>query len=398
MKSNWKNLLLCGVMVAASALFAAEEKKSAAAARPPESVVVGKVQSIPVTVGRRYIGKVSAVEDVSLIARVNGNILEQRFSSGAFVKKGDLLFVLEDTTYKAAVDSAKAKLAQCKADLERCKAELIRLEAEYVFARKDLDRQSTLWKQKAVAETVYDEAVRKEAVAKAAVAAIKSSILAAEGAVQAAGAALVDAENNLSYTRIYAPISGKAGRALISPFNYVTPGSGELVYIANMSEMYVNVWIAMRDYAAVFGSNFERLQKEAHVRLMLADGSEFTGEKSIVFIDNKVDKDTDSIRIRVKVKNDGMMLLPDALVAVHISKKDGSKTAIPVSAISNNGQNSFVYVVGADNAVQIRPVQIGDTQGKMQIILSGLNEGETVVVDGTHKVFPGSTINPVWSK
>lgn len=387
MKSFWKRMLVSSFMLIGFAGVSAE--------RPPEKVVGGKVESVPVEIGRRYIGKVSAVNDVSLVARVNGTIQQQCFTNGDSVKKGQLLLVIEDTTYKAAVSSAKARLAQSEAELSRCNAELIRLKAEYEFARKDLDRQAKLWKSKAVSETVYDEAVRKEAVAKAAVASMESSIKSAEAAVEAAKAALVDAENNLSYTKIYAPFDGRAGRALVAPFNYVTPATGTLVYIADLSAMYVNFWITMRDYTALFGCDFERLKKEAHVVVTLADGRVLTGLKQeIVFVDNKVDKDTDTIRVRIKVTHlnnehkEINGLLPDSLVSVRVSKKDPAKTAVPVSAIVTQGKQSFVYVV-ENNVAKIRPVQLGDIQGKMQIVTGGLKEGETIVVDGTHKVIFG---------
>ena len=184
----------------------------------------------------------------------------------------------------------------------------------------------------------------------------------------------------------------------MAEFNYVTPSTGTLVYIANMDSMHVNFWITMRDYVSIFGGSFERLQKEAVVQIILADGSEFNGDKEIVFVDNKVDKDTDSIRVRVRVKNDGMQLLPDALVSVRIAKKDGKKTGVPVSAIMNNGNTSYVYVLNAENIPTVRPVKLGDTVGGEQIILDGLNVGETVVIDGTHKVFPGKAVVPVGSK
>ena len=370
MNKMWKKLLFCCLAVAGASAFSEDKPAEKKMERPPEFVKVGKVKAISVSKNRRYIGKISAVDDVSLIARVNGVIQKQNFSSGAFVKKGDLLFVIEDTTYVAAVKAAEAKLMQSKAEFE--------------FAQKNLKRQSSLWKQKAVSESSYDEAVRQEATCRAA-------LLAAE-------AALLDAKNNLSYTKIYAPINGKAGIAAVAEFNYVTPSTGTLVYIANMDSMNINFWITMRDYVSIFGGSFERLQKEAVVQIMLADGTEFNGEKKIVFVDNKVDKDTDSIRVRIRVKNDGMQLLPDALVSVRIAKKDGEKTSVPVSAIMNNGNTSYVYVLNAENIPAVRPVKLGDTVGSEQIILDGLKEGETVVIDGTHKVFPGKAVVPVGSK
>ncbi|MBO5668612.1 MAG: efflux RND transporter periplasmic adaptor subunit, partial [Lentisphaeria bacterium] len=253
--------------------------------------------------------------------------------------------------------------------------------AEYAFAKRNLARQQALWNKKATSESTYDEAVRQEAVSKA--------------AVEAAEAALLDAENNLSYTRIISPLDGKAGKAALSEGNYVTPSSGDLINIVALDKMYVNFWISMNDYLSLFNGSYETLKKEGKVKVFLADGSEFAGKSSIVFIDNRVVKDTDTIRIRLLVDNDGMKLLPDGLVTVRIGRKDSNKCAVPVSAIMNNGQISFVYVLDQENKAAVRPVELGEVQGRDQVILKGLQEGETVVFDGTHKVFPGSKVNPV---
>ena len=360
MKRSRKILLFCCVLAAGSSAFAAP----AAQAVP---VRVGEVAEISRNISRKYIAKISAVDDVSMVARISGVILEQKFQHGDMVKKGQELILLEDTTYLAARNSAKAKLAQCI--------------AEYDFAKRNLARQQTLWKNKATSESTIDEAIRSEATAKA--------------AVDAAKAALLDAENNLSYTKIISPISGKTSKATYSPGNYVTPSSGTLINIVSMDEMYVNFWISMSDYMSVFGGSYDRLQKEGIARIILADGKEFTGKSEIVFIDNRVDKDTDTIRIRVKVKNNNMVFLPDSLVTVLLSRADKARAAVPVSAVMNNGKISYVYVLDANNVAQVRPVELGETQGKNQIILKGLTVGEKVVFDGTHKVFPGTPVTPV---
>ncbi|MBR7130478.1 MAG: efflux RND transporter periplasmic adaptor subunit [Lentisphaeria bacterium] len=361
MRSFCRKKLVLGI------LFSGMMSLAFAAARPAEPVRVDKVKMIERETSRKYIGKITAVDDVSMVARVSGVVLDQKFTNGDFVKKGQVLILLEDTTYVAAQKAAKAKLAQCK--------------AEYEFAKRNLARQQTLWKSKATSESTYDEAVRTEATCKAAVA--------------AAEAALMDAENNLSYTKIVSPINGRTSRAIYSPGNYVTPASGNLINIVSMDEMYVNFWISMNDYLAMFGGSFETLQKEANTAIIMANGSEFKGKSAIVFIDNRVDKDTDTIRVRLRVKNDNHILLPDSLVTIRLSRKYPKSTAVPVSAIINNGKMNFVYILGDKNIPQVRPVEIGEISGNMQMIMKGLKEGETVVIDGTHKVFPGQPVNPV---
>ena len=163
-------LIFAAAVLAAFALAGANE-------RPPELVKVDRVKLIDASIRKRYIGTLTASLDISLVPRVSGIIEKKLFENGDLVKKGQLLFQLEDTTYRAQAASAKAKVAQCK--------------AEYAFASANLKRVTTLRKQNAVSESAYDEAVRLEGTGKAALA--------------AAEAALIDAENNLSYTRIVSP-------------------------------------------------------------------------------------------------------------------------------------------------------------------------------------------------
>lgn len=376
MKFNWKNFLVCGVILAACTAAGAE--------RPAPTVNVTKVTGVKQSITKKYIGNISAVDDVNLVARVSGKIELQNFNSGDMVKKGQLLFKLEDTTYIAQRDAAKARLAQSKAELATRKAEL-------VFAKKNLERLTKLWKSKATSEISYEEAVRVEATTRAAVAA-------AEASVQAAAAALKDAENQLSYTKIYAPFDGKAGKAAVSPFNYVTPATGTLVNVVKLTPLYVNFWISESDYMSLFGGSYSDLQKHALVKLQLADDSIYGENAEIVFIDNKVDADTDTIRVRGLVKNADLKLIPNALVTVELSRKESNPMpAVPASAVLNNGKIDFVYVVNADNTVAIRPVVTGELQGRLQVISKGLKIGETVVTRGVHKIMPlpGFKVAPV---
>jgi RND family efflux transporter MFP subunit len=219
-------------------------------------------------------------------------------------------------------------------------------------------------------------------------------------AISAAEAALLEAENQLSYTIITAPFNGKAGKASVSPFNYVTPSSGALVSVVHLDELYVNFWVSAKDYLTMFGS-YDELKKNADIKIILADDSVYPAPAEVIFLDNRIDKDTDTIRIRGLVKNKDLRLIPDSLVTVILSRKEKTEVpAVPASAIMNDGKKDFVYVVTADNTVVLRPVLTGELQGNMQIIRKGLNIGDTIVTEGTHKVIPDgkSKIVPVMDK
>ena len=360
MRTDIKKISIFSVATIACAVFAAQ--------MPATPVLVSKVFPVRQNMLKRYVGDLSAVDDVALVPRVSGVIMKQSFVNGDIVKKGQTLFLIENTTYLAQANAAKAKLAQCR--------------AEYEFAKSNLKRLTTLRQQKATSESSFEEAVRLEAATKAAVA--------------AAEAALLDAENNLSYTEIKSPISGKAGKAAVSEFNYVTPNFGNLVTVVSLDPLYVNFSISSRDFLTMFGS-FEKFKELAAASIVLADGSVYSEPVEMVFMDNRVDKDTDTIRMRGKIRNKDGKLLPDSLITVKLGRKENREMAgVPVYAVMNNGKMDYVYVLGEKNIPQLRQVVLGEVQGGTQTVKSGLTVGETVVVDGTHKVRPGVPVSPVY--
>ena len=343
---------------------------SAAMERPPELVKVDRVKMVDATIRKRYIGSLVGSIDVSLVPRVSGIIEKKLFENGDLVKKGQLLFQLEDTTYRAQVASAKAKVAQC--------------EAEFKFASSNLKRVTTLRKQNAVSESAFDEAVRLEGTSKAALAAAK--------------AALIDAENNLSYTKIYSPIDGRVGDAVLSDFNYVTPATGNLVTVVATEPVYLDFSISSRDFFKYFGS-IETIRKNAEITFALADGTMY-GQNAfnILLPENRVDKNTDTVKIRGYFHNPDLKLIPGSLVSVYISRKLGKTTAVPTAAVLSDGKDIYVLVLDQNNVVSRRNVVLGELNNGMQLITSGVKEGEVIVVDGTHKARPGAKVNPVFAE
>lgn len=358
-----KKILLIGAVVSMTAMSLAGAEQ-----RPPELVSASRVKMVDSVISKRYVGTLVSSIDVSLVPRISGIIEKKLFENGDLVKKGQLLFKLEDTTYRAQVASARAKVAQC--------------EAEFKFASANFKRISTLRKQNAVSESSYEEAVRLEGTSKAALA--------------AARAALIDAENNLSYTKITSPIDGRVGDAVLSDFNYVTPGSGTLVTVVATEPLYLDFSISARDFYKYFGS-LENIRETAEITFALADGSKYNQKAYYILLpDNRVDKDTDTIKIRGYFRNPDLKLIPDSLVSVYISRKSGKKAALPPSAVLSDGKNVFVLVLDKNNTVSRRPVVLDELQSGMQLIASGLKEGEVVVVDGTHKARPGAVVKPVF--
>ena len=340
---------------------------------PPAKVLVENVFSRPEKIDKKYVGTLEAINTVTSTTRVSGDILKVTFQEGDLMKAGDLLFEIDDTRYVAAVESAEGRIAQIKARLKYLKA--------------SYERNKGL----------YDEIT---GVSKDEIENIESLLTGSEADLRVAEAALVLAEDDLKHTKIYSQITGRAGRLVYSRGNYVTPASGALITVVQMDPIYVRFSMSERDFISMFG-NVETLQKEASVELQLADGTLYKdgGEEpmrgKIEFIDNSVRTSTDSIQIWASFKNPTEKLNAGGIARIHLSKTGTVEyPAVKSSAIMFTASGPTVYVIGPENTPQPRPVTLGTSDGVYRTVLTGLQDGETVITDGTHKVMMLPVMGP----
>ena len=156
--------------------------------------------------------------------------------------------------------------------------------------------------------------------------------------------------------------------------------------------------ISAKDFYRMFG-NFDNMVKNAVITVTTADGTPYHETGTVTFLDNRIDKNTGTIKIRAKLDNKQHKLIPDSLVSVTVERKaDAASVGVPTSALIFNPKGSFVYVVGAGNTAVLRPVVPGEIQGNTQVITSGLKVGETIVTEGIHKVIPDKPVIPVPGK
>lgn len=346
-----------------------DTKAPAAAARPMsiETVVVAPAVELTEAQSQKYVGTIAAIEKVNIHPRVTGIIQKVAFKKGEFVKKGDLLYEIEDTTYRASVASAEAKIAQ--------------IESELKYASKQLARNQELQKSHVVSESVLDDAER--------------AVTSAKARLAEAEALLIDAKNNLTYTKIYSPIDGRIGQNSFTYGNLVTPTSGTMVNIEMVSPTQVRFAISEKIFRSKFGGlqNFKDLAK---IKVQLADDSIFEEIGEVTAIDNKIDTATNTINIWATFKNENKELISGSFVTVLLARKnDKPLVGVLQSGMLFDNNGSFVYVVDNENKVSRRNIKLGSINGNYQEITDGLEVGENVVVDGTHKVRPGSIINPV---
>ena len=193
-----------------------------------------------------------------------------------------------------------------------------------------------------------------------------------------------------------APFDGRIGKVILSPGNSVSPGT-QLVRLVSISPVNVDFSISSRDFLELFGS-MNALKAKGKAYMELADGSSYPGNGRIVYMSNSVDTNTDTIEVRASFENRDGKLLPGALVTIRLGLLNPPRmTAVPISAVLNSKQGSYVYVLDAQNKAVRRNVTPGVVSGNYQFITKGLKPGETVVSGGTNKVFPGMPVNPVFA-
>ena len=369
---------------------------AAAAAAAPTVAVEPVASRVPVTL-KKYTGMFEAINKVMSVSRVSGNIMNAPFNEGDLIKKGDLLFDIEDTAYVAAVDAAKAKIATSEAAIKQAEADILRTSAQLRYAQTSYDRDKELFDTgTAVSKDVLESKESALDGAKAQKAAADAALLSARAALKSAEAALVLAEFDLSHTKIYSEITGRAGRLVYSAGNFVTPSSGALITVTQLDPIYVQFTMSEKDFTSLFG-NVANLKQFAKIEIMLADGTMYDKPGEIKFIDNSIKTATDTLRIWAEFPNPDELLNPGGIARVYLRKSGGAPMpSVKNSAIVQTAQGPCVYVVDANNTVSFRPVQLGSSDTQFTTILSGVKEGEVVIVKGTHKVMmPGMPVKPV---
>jgi len=350
-----------------------------APAKPPAVGVVAAVQK-PITSSSEYVGRIQAVDRVNLVARVAAFLDARFFTEGAEVKKGDLLYRLEQGPFKADVEAKQAVVAQYKAQLQN--------------ADLTLARARTLLNTPAGQQSTVDAALANQ--------------LSFQAQVLGAEAQLDQSKINLGYTEIRAPIDGKIGRAMVTIGNYVTPNSGVLATIVSQDPMYVAFPVAARTVMSLMQTAAEKGGfRSILVKVRLPDGRIYDQTGTLDFLDNTVSGTTDTIAMRAVIANpalDGAQggmtarrLIDGQLVTVVLEDAQPVEAlVIPRAAVLTDQGGDYVYVVADDDKAQQRRVQLGQSSPSptLAVVLTGLVEGETVVVDGIQRIRPGQIVSP----
>lgn len=356
------------VMMSGVMLNAQEQKKQAApvAAAPAPAVIVEKVVTLMQEDFKKCVGVIESLEHVEIPVRISGILENVAFKEGAMVRKGELLFEVEDDVYVANLNSAKANLK--------------RLTAEYEYARSELERYTRLKEKSIASQADYENAVRQ--------------YRATEAQIDEAKAAVSIAELNLSYTKIYAPLTGRIGEKVYSVGNYVTPSTSSLATVVQVDPIRVCFSLKLTDYYKYISG--QNLMEDSELILDLGNGIEIKDGISFDFIDNKMDRSTATLMIYLKCENKNDLLIPGGYITVKIAKKyKKPMPAVPVISIMTDAKGSYVYIVDKNNVAQRRNIKMGKQVGSLCMIEEGVTPGEVVVTDGVHKVILNAPVNPV---
>jgi membrane fusion protein (multidrug efflux system) len=343
--------------MAASAVWAQQ-------ATTPLAVLVQPAEMQPIASQREFIGRAQAVDKVDLRARVQGFLGARLFKDGDDVKEGQVVFTIEKEPFEAAVDQRKAQLASAQARL--------------VNADQQLRRAVELAPRGNIELAKVDERRADQGQARA--------------AVMEAEANLRDAEIKLSYTEIKTPISGRIGRAAVSPGNFIGPDSGVLATVVKDDPMQVLFSVTQREQLEAKDSE---VTGKVRARVRLADGSLYSEKGRIDFLDVQVNPRTDGQTVRAMFANPDDILTSGQTVRVIIEEKGGDEVVvIPESAVAIDQTGSYVFVVGPDNKVEQRRVRLGTGRDGLAVVEEGVKPGERVVVQGQQRIRAGMTVAP----
>ena len=374
-----RDLLLTAVaaigLFGGSAVFYQSSRAAGApapAAPPAVPVAVETLQPHDVRLWSSFSGRTRPVDYAEIRPEVNGRIVEVRFNDGQMVKAGDVLFVIDPRPFEAEMAKAEANVATAKAASQ--------------LAKMELDRAKTLTKTGDIAQSTFDARFNASS--------------AAEAAIQSAEAELKQARVDLDHAYVKAPFTGRVSRPEVTVGNLVSTNVTPplLTSIVSRDGIYVDFEVDEQTYLSSIRANADTLDKEHSIPVEVSAKDDNAGHVyrgTIESFDNRIDTASGTIRARAKFTNDDGALVPGMFVAVKLGgARNVQALLVPERAVSTDQSKKFVYVVGDDSKVAYRETVLGQQVGDSRVVLSGLNPGDRVIVDGVQHVRPNMAVQP----
>ncbi len=358
-------VVLTTILITLAACGKGDAPSGQAPAGTAMPVTVVEVQPSTIPISAEAVAQTEGAKEVEIRARVGGILLKRLYEEGAPVKAGQPMFLIDPVPYEIALSQARAQLAQQQALIEQ--------------AKREQERLRGLLASQSISQREYDNAVSDEAVARA--------------GFQQAQANLREAELNLSYTTVTAPVSGVSGRFQYSEGALITANTSLLTTIVQLSPIWVRFSFSDNELALLGGRLTE--QNVNYVTLIMPDGTEYKQKGQLNFAASQIDPLLGTQQLRATFENNDQTLLPGQFVRARVTtgQRDGV-FLLPQMAISSSDQGRFVYVVNAQNQATVRPVVVGDWVGKDWVVLEGLSAGDKVIVDNIIKLRPGAPVAP----
>jgi membrane fusion protein, multidrug efflux system len=331
-----------------------------------QTVPVGTVyaERKPITQSRDFVGRIEAIDRVSIQARVKGYLEAVLFKEGDVVKKGAPLYEIEKGPFQAAVEQAQGVLERAK--------------AAKTLTEIQLQRAEDLLTKQAGTAVARDQALAADQQAK--------------GQILSDQANLDNANINLGYTDIVTPITGKISKTNVTAGNVVGPDSGPLTLIVSQDPMYVSFPVSQREFLNVQTKGKEIDPKQVKIRIRFADGTTYNQEGTVNFIDVSVDRATDTVLVRGTIPNPNGVLIDNQLVNVNVeAEKPEEKVLVPQAALIADQQGVYVFVV-EDGKAAVRRIKPGGESGPNVVVDEGLKGGEQVIVEGLQSIRPGQLV------
>jgi multidrug efflux system membrane fusion protein len=351
-----------------SVLTACAETAAQPGPQGPPRITVAAAIDREITEWDEFTGRLEAVDSVQIRPRVSGYVGSVAFTEGAIVRRGDVLFQIDPRPFEAEVDRLRAELTRARATVQRAGSELQRAErlrTENAISHEEHDRRA---------------AFSQESTAQ----------------VSAVEAALRAVELNLSFTRVTAPITGRVGRAIVTEGNLVSSGPGEatlLTTLVSIDPIHAHFDADERVFLRYAG---HARSLDLPIRMELANEQGFPREGRMDFLDNRLDPVTGTIRGRAVFRNHDGALTPGLFVRLRVAGGGASRALLVQDrAVGTDLDKKFLYVVGADGAVQYRPVTLGPLVEGLRVVRSGIAAGDLVIVNGLQRVRPGAKVDPV---
>lgn len=388
LKTTLTLIAVCLLAACSSAQTAATDAAAGPPKMPPVPVSTAAATEETVPIQLKSFGTVEAYSSVEVKSQVAGPLLSVHFTEGSNVNKGELLFEIDPRPFQEALHQAEAALAKDSAQLKLSEANLARDQASQKNANSDADRYSQLAREGIATRQQQDQIRTSADMALESVRADAAAIDSMRAAIESDRSSIEKAKLDLSYCEIRSPISGRTGNLLVHAGNLVKANDVPLVVINQISPIFVAFGVPERQLNIISSRiKAQKLLVEASF-----EDSPAKANGNLTMVDNKVDPNTGTVRLKATFDNKENLLWPGRFVNVVMTLNTQRATVVPSESVQAGQQGSFIYVVKADKSVEPRPVVVGATVNGKVIIEKGIAVGETVVTDGQSRLYPGATI------